>query len=282
MTTMTEAGASGAGASGAGRRRALITGASSGLGRAFAERLAGNGFDLIVVARRRERLEELARSLGANGTRVEVIAADLSEPEGIRRVESAITAGDGIAVLVNNAGFAGYKPFVNLDPEVAERQITLHVTAMVRLTRAALPAMVERHSGIIINVSSLLSFSGAINIPHLKRANYAATKAFINTFTQTVAQELEGTGVKIQALCPGVIRTEFHYSLGGRPADMPAIDPFDVVDASLAGLAQGDVVCVPTLTDPGAVSQIAAAQRALVSKAWQPTLAARFRASRLN
>jgi short-subunit dehydrogenase len=254
---------------------ALITGASSGIGRAFADRLATDGYALILVARRRERLEAVAGELRAGGARVEVLAADLADPAGLQTVEKRLAAGD-IAMLVNNAGFAAYGPFVEMDPDVAEQQIALHCTALVRLTRAALPAMVTRGAGAVVNVSSNLAFSGSIRLERPKRATYAGTKAFINAFTQILAQELEGTGVKVQALCPALVRSEFHDRVGGRPPGIPATEPSDIVRASIAGLALGEVLCVPTLAGPAALARISAAEQAFFKEAFVPRVAARY------
>ncbi len=230
---------------------ALVTGASSGIGRAFAERLAREGYDLVVVARREARLKELAGELKEAGAAAEIIVADLSTRAGVAAVEKRAAAGD-VQMLVNNAGFQNYMPFAAIDPDRAEAQIEVHVTAVVRLSRAALPAMLERGDGAIVNVSSMLSFSAGVDLPFLpKRATYAATKAFVNAFTETLASELDDTGVKVQALCPGVVRTEFHH-VDGEPKlrpNVPIMEPEDVVQASLAGLALGDVVVSPAVAD---------------------------------
>jgi uncharacterized protein len=183
---------------------ALVTGASSGIGAAFAERLAGEGYDLIVVARRRERLDALARRLHEEqGIDVDVLAADLADPTELRAVEERIGATTTLDLLVNNAGFSGYMPFAELDPDRAERLIRLQVVAPSRLARAALPGMMARGRGAIINVSSLLAFSASVpaaaSLP--KRATYAATKAYLNAFTALLHNELQGTGVRMQVLC---------------------------------------------------------------------------------
>ncbi len=230
---------------------ALVTGASSGIGREFAKRLAKDGYDLVITARREERLKELARELEEAGAKAEIIVADLDTREGLAKVEKRAGAGD-IAMLVNNAGYQTYMPFVELDPDVAEAQIHAMVTAVVRLCRAALPAMLKRGAGDIVNVSSTLAFSAGVTEAFLpKRANYAATKAFVNAFTEIVANEVAGTGVRLQALCPGVVRTEFH-NVDGEPKlrpKIPLLEPEDVVQASLAGLKLGDVICLPALSD---------------------------------
>src|SRR4030095_7862022 len=141
------------------RPHALVTGASSGIGAAFAERLAKDGYDLIIVARRRDKLEELAQRLqGSHQVNVEVLVADLSKPDSLRTVEKQIAEDSALEMLVNNAGFGGYMPFVELDPDKAEECINLQVLAVTRLTRAALPGMIVRGRGYIINVSSRLGF----------------------------------------------------------------------------------------------------------------------------
>jgi uncharacterized protein len=171
---------------------ALVTGASSGIGLTFAQRLASDGFDLVLVARRHERLTELAQKLKNDGARAEVVVADLAVPEGLALVERRAAAGD-VTMLVNNAGFQNYMPFVELDPDLAEAQIHVQVTAIVRLSRAVLPAMLARQAGAIVNVSSMLAFSAGMDQPFLpKRATYAATKAFINSFTETLPANSPG------------------------------------------------------------------------------------------
>jgi hypothetical protein len=264
------------------RPTSLVTGASSGLGAAFAERLARDGQNLILVARRRERLEQLAGRLRSEySVEVEPMAADLSDHEQLLRVEQRIIVGPALAQLVNNAGFAGYRPFVDLDSDRAEQLINLQVLAVTRLTRAALPGMIEAGRGAIINVSSRLAFSAPIPSPPLpKRATYAASKAFVLTFTQLLANELQGTGVRVQALCPGVVQTEFHQVVGIDPGSYPpgiVMTPEDVVSASLSGLELGEVVCVPPLEDLSLLSRIEEDQRQFFEQSRTGTLAQRYR-----
>ncbi len=254
---------------------ALVTGASAGLGVAFAERLAADGYDVVVVARRRERLEELAVRLQTN---VEVLPADLADPAALAQVEAR--AADGIDLLVNNAGFAGYRPFAEIDPEVAENLIRVHVVATTRLTRAALPWMIERGSGGIVNVASLLAFSGSIPPDPLPlRATYAACKSYMLTFTQQLAYELAGTGVRVQVLTPGLIRTEFHEVAGRDPTKMPfgMMEPDEVVTASLRGLEAGEVVSAPGLEDDSLIESSNEAQRTVFRTAIAGGVAARYR-----
>jgi len=227
---------------------ALITGASSGIGAAFARRLAAEGYDLILVARREERLAALAGELGAHpgGVVAQPLAADLSDPAGLERVEKCIAALETVDLLVNGAGFAARGNFVEVDPLRQLEMIQLHVVASVRLARTALPGMIRRGRGGIINVASLAAF-----IPLPGDATYSATKAYLVSFTQALHEELRGTGVRVQALCPGFTRTELHAAGQLPEADLARIpamlwSPADeVVAASLRALARGRVVCVP-------------------------------------
>jgi short-subunit dehydrogenase len=262
---------------------ALITGASSGIGQAFAERLAQDGHNLIIVARRGDRLKSLSEKLQTNhDANVEVLVADLSKPGGLRAVERRIAEGAELDVLINNAGFGGYMPFLDLDPEKAQELIHLKVLAVTRLTRAALPGMVERGHGSIINVSSRLAFSGPMGSSQLpKRATYAGANAFIITFSQLLQSELEGTGVQVQALCPGVVATEFHEQVGIDPNRYPAaivMKPEEVVQASLAGLKVGEVICVPAMEDPDLLTQIHESQKRFFEHTRSGSLAERYRA----
>lgn len=258
---------------------ALVTGASSGIGRAFARRLARNGSHLILVARRQERLSELASEVETLGATAEIVVADLTTPEGLVVVEKRAAAGD-LTMLVNNAGFQAYRPFVELDPDVAEAQLFLHMTVPVRLCRAALPAMLGRSEGAIVNVASMLAFSAGMDQPFMpKRATYAGTKAFVTVFTETLAGELVGTGVRVQALCPGVVRTEFH-DVDGKPVlrpNVPVMEPEDVVKASLAGLALGDVICSPALEDRGLLDREREARHAVFASGRGAELSSRYR-----
>jgi short-subunit dehydrogenase len=259
---------------------ALVTGASSGIGRVYAGRLARDGYDLILVARREARLAELARAIEKEGRRAEIIVADLTTADGLAAVERRAAVGD-VTLLVNNAGFQTYMPFTALDPDRAEGQIRAQVTTVARLCRAVLPGMLARKSGAIVNVSSTLAFAAGMAAPHLpKRVVYAATKAFVNAFTETLAVELEGTGVKVQALCPGVVRTEFHDA-DGKPAalrpNVPILEPEDVVAASLTALELGDVICLPALSDRSLVDHERESRHALFKSGLSSELAARYR-----
>ena len=202
----------------ASRPLALVTGASSGIGRALAELLAREGHDLVVVARRRDRLEALAAQLAEWDAKVEVVIADLTDAADLARVAGR-AAETGPALLVNNAGFSGYGPFSEIDPDVMRGVIAIHVTAPVTLARAVLPGMVTRGAGAIVNVASLLSLSGPLRLGMAGRATYAAAKSFQLVFTQSLAGELEGTGVHVMVCLPGMVESEFHggRALAGRP-----------------------------------------------------------------
>jgi uncharacterized protein len=259
--------------------RALITGASSGIGQAFAERLAKDGWELLIVARRQSRLEELAARLHAStGASVEILRADLTDEAQRAAVVSAIRA-KPLDLLVNSAGFAGYMAFAQLPEKQASQLIDLHAVAATLLTRAALPSMLERRQGAVINVASLLAFSGSLPSPPLPaRAVYAGAKAYLVAFTQTLANELRGSGVQLQVCCPGVVRSEFHEAAGIDPSRLPpGMDPQAVVQASLRALAGGEVVCVPALDDPAAVAALEEASRRLLEQGNRPELATRYR-----
>jgi short-subunit dehydrogenase len=261
------------------RRRALITGASAGIGAALAKALAARGDDLILVARRRDRLEEMQKSLSErHKVSVDVLRADLTKPDDLDRVEAAIESDGSLGLVINNAGFAGYRPFKDLDPEIADQLINLHVRAVTRLSRAALPGLLKRGSGGIINVASLLAFSGSLPVnPMPARATYAGAKAFIVVFTQLLATELAGTGVRAMVVCPGIVATEFHTvaGLGGPlPGSMSAED---VAQATLRGFEAGETVCVPGLEETERVNGSNEGQRNLMMGGNRPTLAARYR-----
>ena len=186
--------------------RALVTGASSGIGDTFARRLAAAGHDLIVVARDEDRLRALAAD--CSGVEVEVLGADLASPEALAAVEARLDSGD-VDLLVNNAGFGTTGRFWELPVDEEAREIAVNVTALTRLSGAALPKMVARGSGGVINVASIAAFS-----PTPGTATYGATKAYVLSFTQALREELRGTGVKALALCPGLTKTEFQDRAG--------------------------------------------------------------------
>lgn len=228
------------------RRTAVVTGASSGIGAAYARRLAADGYDLILVARRKDRLEKLAEELEAShAVKAEVLAADLAEEAGLRAVEERIARAGDLEFLVNNAGFGTRGLFFRAPVEAQDRMHRLHVLAVVRLSRAALARMVARGKGTLVNVSSVAAFGQSPG-----NAGYCATKAWMNSFTEGLFLDLAAAGspVKVQALCPGYTLTEFHDTMGIGRDHVPAswwTSADDVVEASLRGVARGRLFVVP-------------------------------------
>ena len=264
------------------RPLALVTGASSGIGAAYAERLARDGYDLILVARRRQRLEVLAERLRhETDTTAEPVAADLTDAGALSQLESRVADDARLALVVNNAGFGGYRPFVAVELAVIDELIGVHVRAVARLTRAALPGMVRRGKGAVVNIASILAFSGALPpnpLPY--RAVYAGAKAFIVAFTEALAGELAESGVHVQACLPGLVDTEYHALVGRDPSKMPPMmQPADVVAASLAALVHGEVVCLPGLEDAALFERLADARRSVMIGAGKPVLAPRYRSA---
>jgi short-subunit dehydrogenase len=223
---------------------ALVTGASSGIGQAFAQHLARAGHDLVLVARDGPRLEALAKELDQqHGTQSEVCAVDLTDRAQLASVESRLRADPPVDVLINNAGFGTFGTFHELDLEVEDREVQLNITAVVRLTHAALGPMVARGKGSVLNVSSI---AGVQPVPG--DATYAATKAFVLNFSEALHEELRGTGVNLTVLCPGFTRTEFQERANYDPAGVPKFmwqDAEVVVEAALAALAKNRAVSVP-------------------------------------
>jgi short-subunit dehydrogenase len=259
---------------------ALVTGASAGIGRAFAERLAREGHDLIVVARREDRLRNLADLLrAAGGVDVEVLAADLTDRGPTAEVARRVAAEPRLEILVNNAGFGGYRPFVQVSEETAAGLIDVHVWATTQLSRAALPGMIERGTGAIVNVASLLAFSHAIPPDPLPyRAVYAASKSYVVAFSFLLSREVAGSGVKVQVCCPGLVETEFHALVGADPSRLRGrtMTPQDVVQASLRSLETGETLCAPGLDDPAVVDVWLEAQTELMRRGNTPIPADRY------
>jgi uncharacterized protein len=253
---------------------AIVTGATAGIGAEYARRLAERGHDLVLVGRRVARLEVMAGELAArHGVRAEPLPADLADPAA-RAAVATRAAGDDVELLVNSAGINGYGPFAEADPAVLDTVLQVNVVAAVQLTRAALPGLLAREAGAIVNVASLLAFAGSRPPDPLPwRATYAGTKGFIVTFSRTLAAEVADTPVRVQVLCPGYTATEFHSTNGAAPVadDAPAqvrpraMAAEDVVRASLVALEHGDVVCVPGETEPEAISRLEAAEAGVLA-----------------
>jgi short-subunit dehydrogenase len=226
-------------------RTAVITGASSGIGAAFARRLAGQGYDLVLVARDEGRLRGNAEALrSAHSVGVEVLAADLATDEGCDAVaERLADPGRPTDLLVNNAGFSLNRSFVESTVERETALLRVNVHAVMRLSLAVLPGMVSRRRGAVINVSSVSGFGIA-----MPGSTYPATKAWVNSFSEAVALSVAPYGVRVMALCPGYVRTEFHQRAGIDLSKMPSwawLDPDDLVAAALADLGRRKVISVP-------------------------------------
>ncbi len=237
---------------------ALVTGASAGIGRAFAAGLAARGHDLVLVARDAARLEELGAELSAaHGIAADVLAADLLTNEGVDAVAARLADLDHpVDLLVNNAGFGTYGRFAELDVAREVDEVELNVVALLRLTHAALGAMERRRAGAILNVASLAAYQ-----PAPISATYGATKAFVHSFTHAVREEARGTGVTIMLVCPGYTHTEFHERAGLGPTDVPEFlwqSADEVVAAALRDLDRGRSVSIP-----GALNQTAAAMSSM-------------------
>lgn len=224
------------------RHVAVITGPTSGIGAGYARRYAKDGYDLVLVARDVERLTKLAQELrGAAGT-VEILPTDLADAAD--REEVADRLATGVRVLVNNAGFATSGEFWATDPELLQRQLDVNVTAVMQLTRAALPPMLDAGAGTIINIASVAGLLSG------RGSTYSASKAWVVSFSEGLAGGLRGTGVSIHAVCPGFVHTEFHARAGIDMATLPSfmwLEVDDVVAKSLADVARGAVVSVPGL-----------------------------------
>lgn len=252
---------------------ALITGASSGIGAAFARSLASQGYDLVLVARREERLRSLADEVQREfNVSAQVFPADLSKPAEVHRLETLVADLGDLEILINNAGFGVPGKFAEVQAERNAEMIQVHVLATVRLCRAALPGMITRGRGSIINVSSIAAFTASP-----RNATYSATKAYLNIFSEALQDELKGTGVRVQALCPGLTYTEFHDRPGyedykRRFPEFLWMSAEDVVRKSLDALKKGRVICIPGFKNRLVVATIRNRLGALVVKA----LAARF------
>jgi uncharacterized protein len=211
----------------------------------------------------------------------EPLAADLTDAAALSRLESRVADDGRLALLVNNAGFGGYRPFIDIEPKVIDELIGVHIRAVAQLTRAALPGMVRRGKGAVVNVASILALSGALPpnpLPY--RAVYAGAKAFIMAFTEALAGELAESGVHVQACLPGLVETEYHALVGRDPSKMPPMmQAADVVAASLAVLARAEVVCLPGLDDAALFERLADARRTVMISAGKPALAQRYRSA---
>jgi short-subunit dehydrogenase len=241
---------------------ALITGASSGIGAVYADRLARRGYDLILVARNESRLAALSQRLeNATGRSVAAITADLNDKADLARIEATLRTNASITLLVNNAGVGATAPLLDSDVEKMDEMIRLNVGALTRLTYAAVPGFVARRGGTIVNIASIVAIS-----PEALNGVYGGSKAFVLAFSQSLQHELAQKGVRIQAVLPGATATEFG-DIAGRPVSkLPAAIVMSaevMVDAALAGLDQGETVTIPSLPDKAEWDRFEAARRAM-------------------
>ncbi|MNL28725.1 putative oxidoreductase [compost metagenome] len=255
---------------------ALVTGASSGIGAVYAQRLAARGFDLLLVARDLQRLEEAASTLRDEyGVQVEVLKADLTQKDDVLKLEQRLRSDSSISLLLNNAGVAADGLLANADTDLLERMIQLNVTAVTRLASAAAASFAEAGRGTIINIASVVAL-----FPERFNATYSASKAYVLSLTQSLNAELDGTGVKVQAVLPGVTRTEIWERSGIDATQIPAemvMEAGEMVDASLAGLDQGELVTIPSLPNAADWDAFVAARLVMAPNLSKSQAAARYK-----
>lgn len=254
---------------------ALITGASTGIGATYADRLARRGHDLVLVARDTSRLEALASRLHADhAVAVDILPADLTQPGELGRAEQRLREDSRIGLLVNNAGAAASGGFANPDLDTLERLIQLNVTAVMRLAGAVVPRFVAQGGGSMINLASVLAMA-----PEISAGIYAATKAFVLTFSQSLQAELGPRGVYVQAVLPAATRTEIWQRSGMDVTAIPAVmDVEELVDAALVGFDRKETITIPPLPDAAQWDAFTAARRAMLPNFRQEHAAARYRA----
>jgi uncharacterized protein len=255
---------------------AIVTGASSGIGEVYADRLASLGHDLVLVARREDRLRQLATRLEERfGVRAAVLVADLSQPRGVSAVAERVARDSSVTLLVNNAGFSALRPLTRTSDETISSMIALNVTALTLLSKAALAAFTARGAGTLINIGSGAGFAPYPDIPV-----YGATKAYVYLFTQSIQREAEGTPVRVQLVLPGAVVSEGWEVAGG--ADLDPLPPEivmsaeDLVDAALAGLHMGERVTAPSVHDESLLRNYETAGSSALQGAFDATAAARY------
>ena len=255
---------------------ALVTGASSGIGAIYAQRLAARGFDLLLVARDLERLEAAASALrDAHGVQVEVFKADLTQRDDVLKLEQRLRSDSSISLLLNNAGVAADGLLANADLDQLERMIQLNITAVTRLASAAAAGFAKAGRGTIINIASVVAL-----FPERFNATYSASKAYVLSLTQSLNAELDGSGVKVQAVLPGVTRTEIWERSGIDASQIPeemVMEAGEMVDAALAGLDQGELVTIPSLPNAGDWDAFVAARLVMAPNLSKSKAAARYK-----
>ncbi|PVX83652.1 SDR family NAD(P)-dependent oxidoreductase [Paraburkholderia unamae] len=254
---------------------ALITGASSGIGAVYAARLAQRGYDLILVARNRDRLDLLARDIGnETGRTIQTIVADLGDRSALARVETKLKEDTNINLLVNNAGVGTHKTLLDSDADAMTKLIELNVMALTRLTYAAGPQFAARGNGAIINIASIAAIT-----PELLNGVYGGSKAFVLALSQSLHHELADKGVRVQAVLPGATATEF-WEIGGLPLEhLPkeiVMSASDMVDAALKGFDLGELVTIPSLHAIAAWDQFETSRGALAAQLSNNTPAPRY------
>ncbi|KQV66139.1 SDR family oxidoreductase [Rhizobium sp. Root1220] len=257
---------------------ALVTGASSGIGAIYADRLAKRGYDLILVARNAERLSTLASKLTKEtGRTIETVPADLGVKADLSRVEAILKSDRSIALLVNNAGFGGTAPLLGADVDKMQQMIELNVTALTRLTYAAVPGFVERGGGSIINIASIVAIG-----PEVLNGVYGGSKAYVLAFSQSLKHELADKNIQVQVVLPGATATEF-WGIAGTPVEhLPTeivMSADDMVDAALAGFDQGEFATIPALEDAELLKSYEAARQALLPNLSRSAPAKRYTAA---
>lgn len=254
---------------------ALITGASSGIGAVYADRLARRGHDLILAARDEGRLQALATRLRTEtGVKVDVVKADLTVRDDVRRLESRLRDDTAINILINNAGAAQFVPFAAADADDLDNLIQLNVTAVTRLANAAAAGFSQRGQGQIVNISSIVGLT-----PQFKSTVYGATKAFVLYLSESLSDELAGSGVTVQAVLPGATRTEIWDRSGRGIENVPneiLMHVGELVDAALAGLDQGELVTIPSLPEAADWDALTTARAHLQPNLSRPHPAARY------
>jgi len=254
---------------------ALVTGASSGIGAIYADRLARRGYDLILVARNRERLDGLARRLSEEtGRSIEIVTADLSKRDDLSRIEAILRSNAAITTLVNNAGVGATAPLLKSDVDKMSEMIELNVNALMRLTYAAVPGFVARGGGTVVNIASIAGVA-----PEILNGVYGGSKAFVVALTQSLQHELKDKNIRVQAVLPGATATEF-WGIAGTPVEhLPGeivMRAEDMVDASLAGLDQGEIITIPSLPEVADWQTYEAARQKLMPNLSRSTPAARY------
>jgi short-subunit dehydrogenase len=255
---------------------AVITGASSGIGAVYADRLAAQGYDLVLVARRLGKLIELADNIREkSGRKVELLPADLTDATDLARVETRLKTDKAITMLVNNAGFGGYGTVSETSADQMSSMIALNVNALMRLTYAIVPVFIAKKSGAIINIASVVAIQ-----PELLNGVYGGTKAFVLGFSQSLRQELQDKGVTVQVVLPGATATEFLGAMGEPAQKLPGefiMTSEDMVDAALKGFEAGEFVTIPPLQDEGLWRDYENARQAMTGKLSTRLPAPRYR-----